>query len=102
MVVTYPTCARFVIPSRFRSSAEVRRKELCSKMTNTIRSAHTVALVLGAGVTLGGCHGALLGNLFVLMVSVGIFFGTLGLGRASSSRSSTTRSSEGTADQSRR
>jgi len=33
------------------------------------------------GSMLGGCQGALWGNLFVFAVSVGIFMGTLSLGR---------------------
>jgi hypothetical protein len=32
---------------------------------------------------LGGCNGAFVGNFFVLFVSMGIFFGTLNLGRFS-------------------
>lgn len=59
----------------------------------------TAVLVAGA-LPLAGCNfmasggGALLGNLFVLAVTVGIFFGTLGLGRArpSPSTSSADRS----------
>lgn len=39
---------------------------------------------------LTGCNGAFWGNLVVLGVTVGIFFGTLGLGRASTA----TRSAE--------
>jgi|GEM_PF-1798769 len=31
---------------------------------------------------LAGCTGAILGNLFVVFLTVGIFFGTLGLGRS--------------------
>ncbi|UJR84228.1 hypothetical protein [Sandaracinus amylolyticus] len=41
-----------------------------------------IALALAAAPLLGGCNGALIGNLVVLAVTVGIFFGTLGLGRA--------------------
>ena len=41
-----------------------------------------VALTLLA-LSLGGCNGAFWGNLLVLGVTVGIFFGTLALGRAS-------------------
>lgn len=43
-----------------------------------------VAMALAAMLLLGGCQGVLVGNLLVLAVTVGIFFGTLGLGRASS------------------
>ncbi len=48
--------------------------------------------VMGGGALAGGS--ALIGNLVVLGVTVGIFFGTLGLGRSTSaSRSATTQSS---------
>ena len=36
---------------------------------------------------LSGCTGAIVGNLFVVGLTVGIFFGTLGLGRSASSSS---------------
>lgn len=49
------------------------------------------AFVVAALPCLGGCQGALVGNLLVLGVTVGIFFGTLGLGRTSQARSSITR-----------
>ena len=45
------------------------------------------ALALASAPLLGGCNGALVGNLVVLVVTVGIFFGTLSLGRAGISRS---------------
>jgi hypothetical protein len=48
------------------------------------------ALALAAASVLSGCQGALLGNLLVLGVTIGIFFGTLGLGRTSQVRSSAT------------
>ncbi|MEM9073394.1 MAG: hypothetical protein AAGE52_33120 [Myxococcota bacterium] len=32
---------------------------------------------------LAGCNGALIGQMVVLMITVGIFFGTLSLGKAS-------------------
>jgi hypothetical protein len=41
-----------------------------------------------AGCGLAGM-GAILGNVFVVFLTVGIFFGTLGLGRGSSASSST-------------
>ncbi|MFW6050606.1 MAG: hypothetical protein ACODAU_05500 [Myxococcota bacterium] len=41
---------------------------------------------------LGGCNGAIWGNLAVLAVTVGIFVGTLSLGRSSAE---TTRSADG-------
>jgi hypothetical protein len=37
-----------------------------------------------APLLLAGCNGALIGNLLVVGLSVGIFFGTLSLGRTSS------------------
>jgi len=40
------------------------------------------ALFVGAPL-LAGCNGAIIGNLVVLGVTVGIFFGTLSLGRSS-------------------
>ncbi len=45
---------------------------------------------------LGGCNGAFWGNLLVLGVTVGIFFGTLALGRASAA----TRSADASTSQS--
>lgn len=41
-----------------------------------------LALVLLA-LPLAGCNGAFVGNFFVLFVSIGIFMGTLNLGRFS-------------------
>jgi hypothetical protein len=52
-----------------------------------------VSLLLVLALSLGGCHGAFWGNLVVLAVSVGIFFGTLALGRASASRADASQSS---------
>jgi hypothetical protein len=40
-----------------------------------------IATVLLGSLFLGGCNGAFVGNIVVLFVSVGIFFGTLNLGR---------------------
>jgi hypothetical protein len=51
-----------------------------------------LALALASVPLLGGCQGVLVGNLLVLAVTVGIFFGTLGLGR---SASAATRSATG-------
>jgi hypothetical protein len=42
--------------------------------------------------TLAGCNGAFVGNLIVLGMTVGIFYGTLTLGRSTEARSSATRS----------
>ena len=44
----------------------------------------TLALAVVA-LALTGCSGAFVGNIFVVFVAVGVFFGTLGLGRGSSS-----------------
>ena len=54
-----------------------------------------LALALGVAPCLGGCNGALIGNIVVLGVTVGIFYGTLSLGRTNLGRSaSATRSAE--------
>lgn len=57
----------------------------------------TIPLAL-AGLSLMGCNGAFWGNLLVLGVTVGIFFGTLALGRASAA----TRSADASSSTSRR
>jgi len=41
----------------------------------------TTSLLLALALGLGGCNGAFWGNLVVLGLTVGIFFGTLSLGR---------------------
>jgi hypothetical protein len=51
----------------------------------------TIPLAL-AGLSLMGCNGAFWGNLVVLGVTVGIFFGTLALGRASAATRSASSS----------
>ena len=45
--------------------------------------------LLSAPFLLAGCQGALWGNMAVLCVTVGIFYGTLTLGRTSSANRST-------------
>jgi hypothetical protein len=45
----------------------------------------SVLLTLAMALVLSGCTGAILGNVFVVFLTVGIFFGTLGLGRSSTS-----------------
>jgi hypothetical protein len=50
-----------------------------------------LSAVLPLTVLLGGCNATLWGNLLVLGVTIGIFFGTLSLGRSSTS---TIRSAE--------
>lgn len=61
-------------------------------------STHTpklLTLVAIAAPLLGGCSGALWGNVVVLAVSAGIFVGTLSLGRRSeATRSEASRSAE--------
>lgn len=57
------------------------------------------AAVLVAGLAMTGCNGAFWGNLVVLGITVGIFFGTLALGRttaaARSADASTSTQSSG-------
>ncbi len=43
---------------------------------------------------LAGCHGAILGNLLVLGITVGIFVGTLGLGRVTATGAARARNAE--------
>ena len=50
----------------------------------------TMGLLTLLALSLGGCQGAFWGNLIVLGVTVGIFFGTLALGRSGAA----TRSAE--------
>lgn len=66
-----------------------------------MRTARTTSLFEALAFTapvlaglLGGCNGALVGNLFVVAVTLGIFFGTLGLGRGNARRTSSERSAE--------
>lgn len=49
---------------------------------------------------LAGCSGALWGNIVVLAVTMGIFIGTLSLGRASATRSAEGSASASTSTQS--
>lgn len=60
-----------------------------------------IALALASAPLLGGCNGALVGNVVVLMVTVGIFFGTLSLGRTGMTRtgSDATRSADASSTQ---
>lgn len=60
-----------------------------------------IALALASAPVLGGCNGALVGNVVVLMVTVGIFFGTLSLGRTGMARSGSdaTRSTDASSTQ---
>jgi hypothetical protein len=43
---------------------------------------HGLAVTVALAPLLGGCHAALVGNLFVLAATVAIFLGTLALGRS--------------------
>lgn len=43
---------------------------------------------LSLAILLGGCNGAFWGNLLVLGITVGIFFGTLALGRSTAATAS--------------
>jgi hypothetical protein len=54
-----------------------------ASMPVTRKAAQAMRLSLFAGIctVLAGCEGAMWGNLAVLIVSVGIFVGTLSLGR---------------------
>ncbi|HJK91473.1 MAG TPA: hypothetical protein RMH85_32350 [Polyangiaceae bacterium LLY-WYZ-15_(1-7)] len=54
-------------------------------------------LALTLPLLLAGCQGALWGNLVVLGITVGIFFGTLSLGRSSEAARSTADASTSTA-----
>ncbi|MFK8000196.1 MAG: hypothetical protein AB8H86_11410 [Polyangiales bacterium] len=47
----------------------------------------TTMLALSLSFLLTGCNAAMWGNMAVLVVTFGIFFGTLGLGRVSSDAS---------------
>ena len=49
----------------------------------------SVLALVGLALTLSGCAGAIWGNLLVLGVTVGIFFGTLALGRSTTPTRST-------------
>ncbi len=48
---------------------------------STVSSRIALLCMLLLAPTLAGCTGAILGNVFVVFLTVGIFFGTLGLGR---------------------
>lgn len=60
-------------------------------MGNSSISARLPVLVLGLALT--GCNGAFWGNLIVVGITVGIFLGTLALGRASAATRSADASS---------
>lgn len=47
----------------------------------TLRLTAVGIALCGFALALTGCTGAFVGNIFVVFVAVGIFFGTLGLGR---------------------
>ena len=52
----------------------------------------TTLTLLFVPLALAGCNGAFVGNIVVLGMAVGIFFGTLSLGRSADARSAATRS----------
>lgn len=64
-------------PTNVESSSEDPTNERNRQMLKALTS---MALVVGSMV-LSGCNGALVGNVIVLGVTFGIFFGTLRLGR---------------------
>ncbi len=51
------------------------------------------------GLCLSGCNAAIWGNMLVLGVTVGIFFGTLALGRTSTPRSGDSATSTSSSSQ---
>lgn len=56
---------------------------MMSKSRLSISSSRIVLLsAVLVAPALAGCTGAILGNVFVVFLTVGIFFGTLGLGRS--------------------
>jgi hypothetical protein len=57
----------------------------------------TLPLMIAA-LALTGCTGAFVGNIFVVFVAVGIFFGTLGLGRNAGPGSSSASRPDSTTD----
>lgn len=54
----------------------------------------SLALLLVSALALPGCSGAIWGNLVVLGLTVGIFFGTLSLGRERRSQADSASSSK--------
>lgn len=63
-------------------------------MTRTTTFTLRPFILLTCSLALGGCNGAFVGNIVVLGMTVGIFFGTLALGRSTEARSAT-RSASG-------
>ena len=55
----------------------------------------TAFTLLFVPLALTGCNGAFVGNIVVLAMTVGIFFGTLSLGRSTDARSSAGGSTSG-------
>jgi len=53
-----------------------------------MRKSLTLLATCLLGLALTGCNGAFWGNLMVLGITVGIFFGTLALGRSSAATAS--------------
>lgn len=52
----------------------------------------TTLTLLFAPLALAGCNGAFVGNIVVLGMTIGIFFGTLSLGRSTDARNSASSS----------
>jgi hypothetical protein len=61
-------------------------------MTRITTSTLLFTVLAFSTLALAGCNGAFVGNLIVLGMTVGIFYGTLTLGRSTETRSSATRS----------
>ncbi len=52
--------------------------------TYSTTRALSLALLAGLALGAGGCQAAFIGNFLVIGLTLGIFFGTLGLGRVTS------------------
>lgn len=52
--------------------------------TYSTTRALSLATVVALGLCASGCQAAFIGNFFVIALTLGVFFGTLGLGRATS------------------
>jgi len=66
----------------------------------SLRALGRLAPLVVTAVALGGCNGAFIGNFVVLGLTLGVFFGTLGLGRARSSSQSQPQGSTPSAERS--
>jgi hypothetical protein len=78
---------RMTFPSLPRPHARARAATTRAAATRaTVVRAATASALAAPGSLLGGCNGALWGNVVVLGITVGIFFGTLTLGRSTDAR----------------